>query len=44
MLNRGNIIIEKTEKFKMINDEVLDSIVTLLKETNRTDSYRMAVR
>ena len=35
---------EKTEKFKMINDKVLDSIVTLLKETNRTDSYRMAVR
>ncbi len=35
---------EKTEKFKMINDEVLDSIVTLLKEINRTDSYRMAAR
>ncbi len=35
---------EKTEKFKMINDEALDSIVTLLKETNRTDSYRIAAR
>ena len=35
---------EKTEKIKMINDEVLDSIVTLLKETNRTDSYRIAAR
>jgi hypothetical protein len=25
-LNRGNIIMEKTGKFKMINDEVLDSV------------------